>query len=168
MSFSFRCLNFHFFIVPLPTLKETTCGNIQINFVTVTFLSLIAAIKLQSPYLQYNSKIYRLARLVDERPRGDFFHRLLVHDRNDCFSFGGFHLHLHDQRQVHTQPYAVESTRLYGSFSHSLHHAHCFYMPQVKAMSLYTDYLVLARRVKGCNFVPVFYSFIRNYQKNNG
>lgn len=34
-------MKFHFFIVPLPGLKETICGNIQINFVTVTFLLLV-------------------------------------------------------------------------------------------------------------------------------
>lgn len=41
LSFFFRCMKFPFFIVPLPGLKETICGNIQINFVTVTFLLLV-------------------------------------------------------------------------------------------------------------------------------
>lgn len=38
LSFSFPCMNFHFFIVPLSILKESICDNIQINSVIVTFL----------------------------------------------------------------------------------------------------------------------------------
>ena len=67
--------------------------------------------------------------LVDERLRGDLRYRLLVHDRGDYFSFGGFHLHLHDQCRVYTQPHAVESARLFRRFSCRLRCADCFYIP---------------------------------------
>ena len=35
---------------------------------------------------------------VSKQPPAHLHHRFMVHDRDDCFSFGGFYMHLHGQR----------------------------------------------------------------------